>query len=466
MNPIDNIQPSLLGRGEELERLAVLVGSARNGHGSALLLRGEAGIGKTTLLEAAMHDLAGVRVVRSDGFEAESAMPYAMLQRLGTPFTHLVPALPRRQASALRIAAGVDEGPPPDRYLVGLGMLSLLAAAAEREPLVCVVDDAHLSDPESLEVLAFVARRLKAEAVAIVLSTRPDPRVDRAAAGIASLELGGLDAQTAVHVLNRSATDQVDPYLAMRFAEETGGNPLALTDLAREFTAQQLTDSSLGLGPFRSVNAWSPPTFARSKRFRPTRVGGSASSRRSPPVIPRSSTKPLAGSPCPPMPPGRPRAPGSPLRATACSSGIRSSALPSTTRCQRRSVAACTRRSNRSPEHVVVPISRSGTRQRPRSASTTRSPTASNWQRMPRAGVAARSHVLDCWRARPICRAMGRSGRRGSSPPPRPPRSPVRHASRPRCSTESTRPPSTPWPRGGCSCCAPCSPCSWPIPKG
>ncbi|MBM7830343.1 DNA-binding CsgD family transcriptional regulator [Agromyces cerinus] len=249
MNPIDNIQPSLLGRGEELERLAVLVSSARNGHGSALLLRGEAGIGKTTLLEAAMHDLAGVRVVRSDGFEAESAMPYAMLQRLGTPFTHLVPALPRRQASALRIAAGVDEGPPPDRYLVGLGMLSLLAAAAEREPVVCVVDDAHLSDPESLEVLAFVARRLKAEAVAIVLSARPDPRVDRAVAGIASLELGGLDPQTAVQVLNRSATDQVDPYLAMRFAEETGGNPLALTDLAREFTAQQLTDSSLGLGP-------------------------------------------------------------------------------------------------------------------------------------------------------------------------------------------------------------------------
>ena len=227
----------------------MLVGSARNGHGSALLIRGEPGIGKTTLLAEAVRDLAGVGVVRSDGFEAESTMPYAMLQRLGTPFTHLVPDLPRRQASALRIAAGVDEGPPPDRYLVGLGMLSLLAGAAEREPLLCVVDDAHLSDPESLEVLAFVARRLKAESVAIVLSTRPDPRVDRTTAGIASMELTGLDPQTAVHLLNRSTSGRLDPYLAMRFAEETGGNPLALTDLAREFTGQQLTGSSLGLGP-------------------------------------------------------------------------------------------------------------------------------------------------------------------------------------------------------------------------
>ncbi|MET4157023.1 AAA family ATPase [Agromyces sp. PvR057] len=249
MVSIDTPPSALLGRAGERERLAELVGSARNGRGSALLIRGEPGIGKTALLDEATRELAGVRVVRADGFEAEQAMPYATLQRLGSPFTELVATLPPRQASALRIAAGIDDGPPPDRYLVGLGTLSLLAAAAERHPLVCVVDDAHLVDAESLEVLAFVGRRLEAESVALVLCTRPEARVDVAAAGVAVLELGGLDAPTSVQLLNRSATEPVDPFLATRFAEETGGNPLALIDLAREFTAQQLTDSSLAVGP-------------------------------------------------------------------------------------------------------------------------------------------------------------------------------------------------------------------------
>ena len=240
---------SLLGRAGELERLAELVGSARNGRGSALLLRGEPGIGKTALLEESTRALTGMRVVRADGYEAEAAMPYATLQRLGAPFSGLVASLPPRQGAALRTAAGLDDGPPPDRFLVGLGMLSLLAVAAEQEPLVCIVDDAHLVDPESLEVLAFVARRLEAESVALLLGARPDPRVDVAAAGVSALELAGLDGPTAVQLLNRSAPEPVDPFLATRFAEETGGNPLALIDLAREFTAQQLTDSSLAVGP-------------------------------------------------------------------------------------------------------------------------------------------------------------------------------------------------------------------------
>ncbi|WP_246205134.1 helix-turn-helix transcriptional regulator [Agromyces salentinus] len=246
---IDTSPSALLGRAGELERLAELVGGARNRRGAALVVRGEPGIGKTALLDEATRAAAGVRVVRADGFEAESAMPYAALQRLGTPFAALIRDLPGPQASALRIAAGLDAGPPPDRYLVGLGMLSLLAAAAEREPVVCVVDDAHLLDPESLEVLAFVARRLEAESVALLLGMRPEPRADVAAAGVPVLDLAGLDAPTAVALLNRSAADPVDPYLATRFAEETGGNPLALIDLALEFSAQQLTDHSLAVGP-------------------------------------------------------------------------------------------------------------------------------------------------------------------------------------------------------------------------
>ncbi len=232
-----------------MDRLGTLVSLARNGHGSALLVRGEAGIGKTTLLEEAVRDLGGVRVVRADGFEAESAMAYATLQRLGAPFAHLVRLLPERQAAALRIAAGVEPGPPPDRYLVGLGMLSLLAAAAEHEPIVCVVDDAHLADAESLEVLAFVARRLQAEAVTLILSARPDPGIDRATAGVASLDLAGLEPSAATQLLHRSVQGAIDPLLAKRIADETGGNPLALIDLGRAFSARELTETTLASTP-------------------------------------------------------------------------------------------------------------------------------------------------------------------------------------------------------------------------
>ena len=241
--------PSILGRTGELDRLSALAGGARNGRGGALLIRGDPGIGKTALLDEGTRGLQGVRVVRSDGYEAESAMPYAALQRIGTPFAGYLRALPARQAAALRIAAGIDDGPPPDRYLVGLGMLSLLAAAGETEPLVCVVDDAHLLDAESLEVLAFVARRLEAESFALLLGTRPDPRVDLVTAGLPALHLEGLDPLSAVQLLNRSASAAVDPFLASRIAEETGGNPLALIDLSRQFTARQLSDSSIAPAP-------------------------------------------------------------------------------------------------------------------------------------------------------------------------------------------------------------------------
>lgn len=212
-------------------------------------MRGDAGVGKSALLDEATRAARNVRVLRSDGYEAESAMPYAALQRLGTPIAERLSEVPARQVAALRIAAGLDDGPPPDRYLVGLGMLSLFAAAGESELLLCVVDDAHLLDPESLDVLAFVARRLEAESVAMIFGTRPDARVDVVAAGVPVLDLDGLDARSAVQLLNRTASEPLDPFLAREIADEMDGNPLALIDLAREFTARQLTDSSLAPVP-------------------------------------------------------------------------------------------------------------------------------------------------------------------------------------------------------------------------
>ncbi len=188
-------------------------------------------------------------MVRADGFEAESAMPYAALQRLGAPFSDLVAALPPRQAAALRIAAGLDRGDPPDRYLVGLGALSVLASAGEAVPVLCVVDDAHLLDAESLEVLAFVGRRLQAERVALLLAGRADALPPAAVAGVEVLELAGLDPLDAVRLLGRAADEAIDPYVARRIAEETGGNPLALIDLAHDLTASELTASSLAPTP-------------------------------------------------------------------------------------------------------------------------------------------------------------------------------------------------------------------------
>ncbi|MGR0220879.1 LuxR C-terminal-related transcriptional regulator [Agromyces sp. ZXT2-6] len=249
MTLIDAAPPAILGRTGELDRLGALLSSARNGVGTALSVVGEPGVGKTALLDAAVAGARGIRVLRSDGYEAESAMPYAAVQRLGAPLAEHLDRVPARQAAALRIAAGVDEGEPPDRFLVGLGLLSLLAAAGDAEPIAWVVDDAHLVDAESLEVLAFVARRLAAERVALLLSSRPDPRVGVVTAGVPAMDLGGLDQQAAVQLLSRSVRGAVDPLLATRIAEETGGNPLALIDLGREFTAEQLTDSTVARTP-------------------------------------------------------------------------------------------------------------------------------------------------------------------------------------------------------------------------
>ena len=243
MHVIDAVNPSVIGREPELERLSSLAADARNGHGASLLIRGEPGIGKTTLLGEISRAAQGTTVLRADGYEVESEMPYATLQRIGRPLVAYLDALLPTHSTALRIASGIEEGPPPDRYLVGMGMLSLLAAAGDDAPLACLVDDAHLVDTESLEVLAFVARRLEAERVLLVLATRPDARTDRVAAGVPVLDLGGLDPLSSVTLLNGTAPTPLDPLLATRIAEQADGNPLALVELARALSSSRLTAS-------------------------------------------------------------------------------------------------------------------------------------------------------------------------------------------------------------------------------
>ena len=255
---------ALLGREAELQQLDALVGQARNGRAGALLLCGEPGIGKTALLDVASRRTVGHQLLRADGYEAESTMPFAALQRLLTPLRAHLPVLPSRQQQALRVAAGVAEGPAPDRFLVGLGVLGLLAAAGEVAPVLCVVDDAGLLDVESLDVLAFVARRLEAESAVLLFASREAVHIDEHMAGVPRLQIDGLAAESAAALLMASSPEQLDPAAAARVAAATGGNPLALIDLGREFDARHFRESILADEPL--------PVGPRLERFYLRRV--------------------------------------------------------------------------------------------------------------------------------------------------------------------------------------------------
>jgi DNA-binding CsgD family transcriptional regulator len=241
--------PRLLGRDHELRLVETLLAHARNGNGGALLLAGDPGIGKTALLEAATSELVGMEVLRADGYEAESTIPYAALQRLMIPLRSHLAALPEWHRRALRVAAGTAEGPPPDRFLVGLGVLGLLAAAGEDRPVVCAVDDAHLLDSESLDALAFVARRLEAEAAVVVFASRDAAHVETQLTGVPRLRVPGLAPEPAVMLLASSLPAPMDPAAAAQIADATGGNPLALIDLATELSVKRLAESSLADEP-------------------------------------------------------------------------------------------------------------------------------------------------------------------------------------------------------------------------
>jgi DNA-binding CsgD family transcriptional regulator len=242
----------LVGRTEEVHALRTLITRARNGTGGALVISGDPGIGKTALLKAATNGLSGVTVIHSDGFEAELSMPFAALQRVGMSLADHVGALPARQRQALAVAWGVEDGPTPDRFLVGLGLLGLFAEAGGTRPVVCVIDDAHWLDSESRDVLAFVARRLQAESTVLLFAARDTPESEKQLAGIPSIRLDGLDVQSAVQLLTATASEAVDPYAATQIATATGGNPLALIDLALDLGLRQLSQVSFDLIPISS----------------------------------------------------------------------------------------------------------------------------------------------------------------------------------------------------------------------
>ncbi|HEU5416171.1 MAG TPA: AAA family ATPase, partial [Streptosporangiaceae bacterium] len=235
--PAGRLAAGLAGRHAECAVLGRLVEAVRTGESQALVVQGEAGIGKTALLDYLAGHAPGCRVVRAAGVQSEMELAYAGLHQLCAPLLGDLEALPAPQRDALRTAFGMSAGPPPDRFLVGLAVLGLLAEAAEGRPLVCPVDDGQWLDHASARVLAFVARRLGAESVGLVFATR-DPGGDLA--GLPELAVGGLRDADARMLLESVLAGPIDARVRDQIVAETRGNPLALLELPRGLTPAEL----------------------------------------------------------------------------------------------------------------------------------------------------------------------------------------------------------------------------------
>ncbi|OLT28797.1 hypothetical protein BJF83_14285 [Nocardiopsis sp. CNR-923] len=218
----------LWGRDGETARIDAFVAAARSGRGGALVLRGEAGIGKSALLEYARSGATGMRVLRGAGVETESELPYAGLHLLLGRAVERVDALPGPQARALRGALGADDGGVPNRFLVGLAVLTLLADLAETDPVLCLVDDAHWLDQASAEALLFAARRLEAERVAVLMAVREPHAPKLATPHVDELPVRRLSRADAEALLRQRAAD-LPRRERERVLAEAAGNPLALT---------------------------------------------------------------------------------------------------------------------------------------------------------------------------------------------------------------------------------------------
>jgi DNA-binding CsgD family transcriptional regulator len=257
----------LQGRGRECEELDRLLQRIRVGESAALVLRGEAGTGKTALLEHVAEQASGCHVARAVGVQSEMELAFAGLHHLCAPLLGGLGALPAPQREALEVAFGVREGEQPDRFLVALAVLGLLAEAAETEPLVCLIDDAQWLDRATALVLAFVARRLLAERVAMVFAVR-EPVEDDALAGLPELRVEGLADTDARSLLASAALGRMDESVRDRILAETRGNPLALLELPRGLTPAELA-GGFGLPDARPLASRIEQSFLQRARSLP-----------------------------------------------------------------------------------------------------------------------------------------------------------------------------------------------------
>ena len=249
----------LRGRRSECEVLDRLLEAVRGGRSGALVVRGEAGVGKTALLEYAIESASDLRVVRAVGVESEMELAFAALHQLCASMLDRIDRLPGPQHDALGIAFGMRAGAVPDGFFVGLAVLSLLSEVAEERPLVCVVDDAQWLDRASAQTLGFVARRLLAESVLVLFAGR-EPGEELS--GLPELEVRGLRDGDARELLGSVIRGPLDERVRERIVAEARGNPLALLELPRGLSSAQLA-GGFGLHDAQSLSGRIEESFQR-----------------------------------------------------------------------------------------------------------------------------------------------------------------------------------------------------------
>jgi DNA-binding CsgD family transcriptional regulator len=231
----------LLGRREEQRRLAALLHGAREGRAGVLVLRGEAGIGKSVLLSDLAKNADDFCICRAAGVESEMELAYAGLQQLCGPLAGHNVELTTLRRNALDQVFGLTEGAPPERFLVGIAALDLVATAAQKQPIVWLIDDAQWIDQASMQAIGFVGRRLLAERVVILIATR-DVSDGNELAGLPELRIGGLNSEDAGKLFDSVVSGPTDPLVRDRVISETRGNPLALLELPRVWTTAELVE--------------------------------------------------------------------------------------------------------------------------------------------------------------------------------------------------------------------------------
>lgn len=250
----------LIGRRDECKVLDDLLAQARAGRSGVVVVRGEAGIGKTELLNHLLERATGCQVVRAAGVQSEMELSYAGLHQLCAPLLSHLEGLPEPQRNALSTAFGMRVGDAPDRFLVGLATLSLLSAAVGDKPLVCLVDDVQWLDRVSAQTLEFVARRLLAESVLLVLAVREGSR--EVLADLPELAVRGLNERDSRRLLDSVVTGPLNQRVRDRIVAETRGNPLALVELPRGLTLLEMA-GGYGIPETRPLSSQIEADFLR-----------------------------------------------------------------------------------------------------------------------------------------------------------------------------------------------------------
>src|SRR5438128_1332790 len=231
----------LVGRDRECEQLSELLHGARLGRSGTLVLQGEAGVGKTALVQYAVQQAEGFDILQIAGSESEFELPYAGLHALVRPIAALIDAIPSVQAGALRVALALEPGSPPERMVVGAATLSLLSEAAARRPLLVALDDVQWLDEPTTDAVTFAARRFAGETIALLFAARDEQAWRRGVDGLPELRVGPLDEGAAIALLRERWGATLAPFVARRLAAATAGNALALIEIPALLTDDERT---------------------------------------------------------------------------------------------------------------------------------------------------------------------------------------------------------------------------------